>query len=40
LGATVFAVRVTLHLRSSPLSRPVRHLSVTRSFTLRNAEAA
>jgi Tfp pilus assembly protein PilE len=39
LGAPVVAVRVTLHLRSSPLSRPVRHLSVTRSFTLRNAAA-
>jgi len=40
LGASVLSVRVTLHLRSSPLSRPVRHLSVTRSFTVRNAEAA
>lgn len=40
LGAAVVAVKLTLHLRSGPQVRPVRHLSVTRSFAVRNAEAA
>ena len=40
LGAAVVAVKLTLHIRSGPQSRPVRHLSVTRSFAVRNAEAA
>ena len=40
LGAAVVAVKLTLHLRSGPQARPVRHLSVTRRFAVRNAEAA
>jgi hypothetical protein len=40
LGAAVVAVRVTLHVRSGPRLRPVRHLSVTRSFAIRNAGTA
>ena len=40
LGAAVVAVKLTLHLRSGPQVRPVRHLSVTRSFAVRNAEVA
>jgi hypothetical protein len=39
-AAPVVAVRVTLRLRATESAQMLRHLTVTRTFALRNAEAA